>query len=186
MKKSLPIIIVVILLIGGALFLFLRPEMEEDTLPEDQTGQEEIVQDDQMEESLPNIVGTAMETPFLSTLVTALGAGDLVSALSDESAEFTVFAPTNDAFAQIQETVDTLLLEENKADLQNVLQYHVVSGRVMSTDLSDGMELTALNGETLVITIVEGRVLVNDIEVGMADIETSNGVVHVIEGVLVP
>ena len=154
----------------------------------------QVEQDENMEENEPmeveepsmNIVETAVATPSLSTLVAAVQAADLVDALSDENTQLTVFAPTNDAFAAIQDTVDLLLLPENKADLQNVLQYHVVSGKVMSTDLSDGMEVTALNGDTLTITIEDGKVMINDAEVTLADVETSNGVVHVIDTVLVP
>ncbi|KXK26034.1 MAG: Immunogenic protein MPT70 precursor [candidate division WS6 bacterium OLB20] len=133
-----------------------------------------------------NIVETAVATPDLSTLVAAVQAGGLVEALSNESAMLTVFAPTNAAFAEIQSTVDTLLLPENKADLQNVLQYHVVSGEVMSSNLEDGMTVEALNGDTLTITIRDGKVMINNAEVVIADIETSNGVVHVINKVLVP
>ena len=183
MKNSLPIIVVVVAVLLGLVYFFvLRPEPEvvEEEVVDEQTQEVEMV------EPMKNIVETAVETPSLSTLVAAVQAGELVEALSDEMAELTVFAPTNDAFAAIQETVDTLLLPENKEDLQNVLQYHVVSGKVMSTDLSDGMEVTALNGDTLVISIVDGVVMINDAQVVIADVETSNGVVHVIDAVLVP
>ena len=181
-NKSLPILIIVALVIaGGAYWFFMRADTAEEDLADDQAQEMEV----DIEQSM-NIVETAIATESLSTLVAAIQAADLVEALSDESVEFTVFAPTNDAFADIQETVDTLLLPENQADLQNVLQYHVVVGRVMSTDLSDGMEVTALNGDTLVITIEEGRVFVNGAEVVIADVQASNGVVHVIDTVLVP
>lgn len=181
MKNSVPMIaVVIVVLLGLVYFFFLRPETVEEDVVDEQTQEVEV------EESMKNIVETAVETSSLSTLVAAVQAADLVEALSDESAELTVFAPTNEAFAAIQDTVDVLLLPENQADLQNVLQYHVVSGKVMSTDLSDGMEVTALNGDTLVISITDGVVMINGAEVVIADVETSNGVVHVIDTVLVP
>ena len=191
MKNSVPIIaVVIVVLLGLVYFFMLRPEMVEDDvngeLPQEIEFNDEQPQEVEMEESMSNIVETAIDTPTLSTLVAAVQAAELVEALSDENAEFTVFAPTNEAFAAIQDTVDTLLLPENQEDLQNVLQYHVVSGKVMSTDLSDGMEVTALNGDTLVISITDGVVMVNGAEVVIADVETSNGVVHVIDTVLVP
>jgi len=183
MKKALPIILVIAIALGAAYFFFLREEPVED-VTEDQ--EQEVEMDVEIVESSLNIVETAVATPALSTLVAAVQAAELEEVLSDETAEYTVFAPTNDAFAAIQETVDSLLLPENKSDLQNVLQYHVVAGRVMSTDLSDGMEVTALNGDTLVITIEDGKVMINGAEVIIADVETSNGVVHIIDTVLVP
>lgn len=182
MKKILPILLVVAVIAAGAYWLFFMSEDVEDDTP---VAEDQQVEEVEMEESM-NIVETAIATEDLSTLVAAVQAAELVEALSDESAELTVFAPTNDAFAAIQETVDTLLLPENQEDLQDVLLFHVVEGRVMSTDLSDGMEVTALNGDTLVITIEEGRVLINGAEVVIADVVTSNGVVHVIDTVLVP
>ena len=193
-KTSLIIGTVAVIALAVVLFFVFRPMEEAEDVNNDNQVEQEADQNDEtqdmeeeMEEPSMNIVETAIDTPTLSTLVAAVQAGDLVEALSDESAQLTVFAPTNDAFAAIQETVDTLLLPENKEDLQNVLQYHVVSGKVMSSDLSDGMEVTALNGDTLTITISEdGKVMVNDAEVILADVETSNGVVHVIDTVLVP
>ena len=180
MKNLVPILVVVAVLIGAVYFFVLKPQTVEEEMADEQT------QEVEMEGSMKNIVETAIDTPSLSTLVAALQAADLVEALSDENVEFTVFAPTNEAFAAIQDTVDTLLLPENQSDLQNVLQYHVVVGKVMSTDLSDGMEVTALNGDTLVVTIEDGKVMINGAEVVIADVETSNGVVHVIDTVLVP
>ena len=182
MKKILPILLVVAVIAAGAYWLFFMSDAVED---DTSVAEDQQVEEVEMEESM-NIVETAIATESLSTLVAAVQAAELVEALSDESAELTVFAPTNDAFAAIQETVDTLLLPENQEALQDVLLFHVVEGRVMSTDLSDGMQVTALNGDTLVITIEEGRVFINGAEVVIADVVTSNGVVHVIDTVLVP
>ena len=137
------------------------------------------------EEVSMDIVETAIATDALSTLVAAVTAGELVETLQSEG-PFTVFAPTNDAFAAIQDTVNTLLLPENQADLQSVLTYHVVAGNVMAADLSDGMIVTTVQGETLVVSIIDGVVKINDATVVIADVATSNGVVHVIDTVLVP
>jgi uncharacterized surface protein with fasciclin (FAS1) repeats len=140
--------------------------------------------------SFDNIVGTAVATPELSTLVAAVQAGELVAALSDENANYTVFAPVNSAFAAIQSTVDTLLVPENKAQLQNVLQYHVVSSEAFSSELTNGQVIQTLNGENLTISIENGEVFIvansSKAKVVIADVKTSNGVVHVIDTVLVP
>lgn len=132
-----------------------------------------------------NIVETAIATDDLSTLVAAVQAADLVDMLQEDG-PYTVFAPTNAAFANIQDTVDQLLLPENKTTLQGVLAYHVVAGNVMASDLSDGMVVTTAQGQSLMVSIMDGKVMINGAEVVMADVKTSNGVVHVIDTVLVP
>jgi uncharacterized surface protein with fasciclin (FAS1) repeats len=97
-----------------------------------------------------------------------------------------VFAPTDAAFAALPAgTVDELLKPENKAKLAAILTYHVVSGKVMSTDLTNGMTPATVNGETVTIH-TEGGVKVNDSNVATADIDTDNGVIHVIDAVLMP
>ena len=134
-----------------------------------------------------NIVEIAQETEDLSTLVTAVSTAGLVEALSDEDAELTVFAPTNDAFAALPEgTLDDLLKEENRDQLTDILTYHVVDSKVMSGDLKDGQVVTALNGDELTVTIEGDKVMINDAEVVTADVEASNGVVHIIDAVLIP
>lgn len=132
-----------------------------------------------------SIAATAAGTADLSTLVAALTAGELVEVFQAPGS-YTVFAPTNEAFATIQPTVDVLLQAENKDKLQSVLKYHVVSGTFFATDLQDGQELTTLQGELLKVTLKDGKVLIGDAEVVSADVEASNGVVHVIGKVLVP
>ena len=131
------------------------------------------------------IVAAAAATPDLSTLVSALKAADLVSTLEGKG-PFTVFAPTNQAFSDIQPTVDKLLEPANKAELKKVLTYHVVPGTYSSADLKDGQKLKTVEGQDLTVSIKGGTVKVNDATVEKADIETSNGVVHIIDGVLVP
>jgi len=135
--------------------------------------------------SAADIPTTAVENGSFTTLVTALGAADLVDALSAEG-PFTVFAPTDDAFAALPaELVPCLLLPENKDPLTSILTYHVASGSVMSSDLSDGMKVPTLQGEEVTITTTDG-VKVNDANVVIADVETDNGVIHAIDAVIVP
>jgi len=133
-----------------------------------------------------DIVDTAVEAGSFTTLVTALQAAGLDQTLKGEG-PFTVFAPSDDAFAAVpKETLDALLADP-KGALTDVLTYHVVPGKVMSGDLSDGMEATTVNGATLTITVKDdGTVMINDATVTTADIETANGVIHVIDAVLIP
>ena len=131
------------------------------------------------------IAAVASGNADLSTLVAALKAGDLVSTL-EGAGPFTVFAPTNAAFAEIQSTVDTLLKPANKTQLQSVLKYHVVPGTYKAADLKDGQELTTAEGGKLKVTVKDGVVKVNGATVTAADVPASNGVVHVIDAVLVP
>ena len=133
-----------------------------------------------------DIVDLAVETEALSTLVTAVKAAGLVETLKSEG-PFTVFAPTNDAFNALPEGVlDMLLKPENKDKLSAVLTYHVVPGKVMSGDLSDGMKAKTVEGSEATITIIDGKAKVDGAAVAMADITASNGVVHVIDQVILP
>lgn len=133
-----------------------------------------------------DIVALAVNTDFLSTLVAAVKAGELVGVLQGEG-PFTVFAPTNEAFAALPEgTLESLLKPENKEKLVAILTYHVVPGKVMSTDLKNGMKATTVNGADIKIKINDYGVKVNGAKVTAADIEASNGVVHVIDKVILP
>jgi len=132
-----------------------------------------------------DIVDTAVSAGSFTTLVAAVQAAGLVDTLKGDG-PFTVFAPTDDAFAALPEgTVDTLLLPENKDQLIAILTYHVVPGKVMSTDLSDGMEARTVQGDTVTIDLDNG-VMVEEATVVSADIEASNGVIHVIDTVILP
>lgn len=132
-----------------------------------------------------DIVDTAVEAGSFATLVAAVTAAGLVDTLKGEG-PFTVFAPTDDAFAALPEgTVESLLLPENKDQLTAILTYHVVAGKVMSTDLSNDMTATTVQGGDVKI-MTEGGVTVNGANVVTADIETSNGVIHVIDAVILP
>jgi len=130
-----------------------------------------------------DIVDVAVAAGEFTTLTTALEAADLVGTLQGEG-PFTVFAPTDAAFAALPEgTVEGLLADV--PTLRTVLTYHVVEGQVMSGDLSDGMTAVTVNGQPVVIGVGDA-VTVNDATVVSADIEASNGVIHVIDQVLIP
>ncbi|MEX1219198.1 MAG: fasciclin domain-containing protein [Solirubrobacterales bacterium] len=133
-----------------------------------------------------NIVETAQATPDLSTLVKAVVAADLVETLSG-AGPFTVFAPTNEAFEALPPAELARLLEPaNRDELAKILTYHVVAGDILSADLADGQKVKTVEGQDLTITVDGDTVKVNDATVVKVDIETSNGVVHVIDGVLLP
>ena len=132
-----------------------------------------------------DIVDTAKGAGSFETLLAAATAAGLVDTLKGEG-PFTVFAPTDEAFAALPEgTVDSLLLPENKDQLTAILTYHVVPGKVMSGDLTDDMAATTVQGSDVMIDLDNG-VMVQDASVVNADIEASNGVIHVIDKVIMP
>lgn len=132
-----------------------------------------------------NIVELAVGTESLSTLVTAVKAAGLVETLSSEG-PFTVFAPTNEAFDALPAGVlEELLKPENKDKLISVLTYHVIGASVMSGDLKDGMSAATVQGEEVTVDLTDG-VKISGAEVISADIKASNGVVHVINQVILP
>jgi uncharacterized surface protein with fasciclin (FAS1) repeats len=129
-----------------------------------------------------DIPTTATNAGGFETLVAALGAADLVTALAEPNGPFTVFAPNDDAFAALPDGLVTCLLQpENKDALTSILTYHVVEGAVLSTDLEDGMMPATLNGETLSIDLSDGVTVNGNTTVISADIVASNGVIHVID-----
>ncbi len=134
----------------------------------------------------PDIVATAVKAGSFKTLAAALTAADLVEALQGRG-PFTVLAPSDDAFAKLPAgTVESLLKPENKARLQAILKYHVISGRVPARQVA-GLESTkTLSGAEVKISVVDGQLKVNDSKVVKTDIDTSNGVIHVIDTVLLP
>lgn len=132
------------------------------------------------------IVETAIGASDLSTLVAAVKQGQLVETLSGKG-PFTVFAPINSAFAKLPaETVAELLKDENRADLQAILTYHVVPGKVMAADVVKLKEAKTANGASVKIRVENGKVFVNDAQVIKTDISCSNGVVHLIDSVILP
>jgi uncharacterized surface protein with fasciclin (FAS1) repeats len=143
-----------------------------------QAGSHDQAQDD--------IVDTAVAAGQFETLVAAVQAAGLVETLKSEG-PFTVFAPTDDAFAALPEgTVETLLEPENLEQLQAILTYHVVPGKIMAEDAMAADSATTVQGQDITITTMDGSVKINDANVIQADIDTSNGVIHVIDSVLMP
>ena len=132
-----------------------------------------------------DIVATAKSTGTFNTLVAALDAADKTEMLQ-EKGPYTVFAPTDDAFKKLPKgTVENLLKPENKAKLGALLAYHVMEGKVMAADVKT-MKAPTANGASLNVKVNGGKVMVNDAKVVKADVKASNGVIHVIDTVLMP
>ena len=134
-----------------------------------------------------NIVETAAGNPAFSTLVTALSAANLTSALGS-TGPFTVFAPSNDAFAKLPEgTVEDMVLPANKAKLTAILKLHVMAGKHMASEFTDKIsEIATLGGEKVTVTGKDGSVHVGKAKVSSSDLSASNGVIHVIDTVMMP
>ncbi len=133
-----------------------------------------------------NIVDVAVEAGSFGTLAAALEAAGLVETLQGEG-PFTVFAPTDDAFAKLPEgTVESLLMPENKDQLTAILTYHVVAGSVMAEQVVSLDEAQTVNGQSVSISVDGATVMVDDANVVSTDIMASNGVIHVIDSVILP
>jgi uncharacterized surface protein with fasciclin (FAS1) repeats len=133
-----------------------------------------------------DIVDTAISAGQFKMLAAALSAADLVETLKG-TGPFTVFAPTDEAFAALpQDTVANLLKPENKAQLTAILTYHVVPGKVAASDVAKLKEAQTVNGKAVAIAVNGGTVTVNDAKVTSADISASNGIIHVIDKVILP
>ena len=134
----------------------------------------------------PDIVDIAASNDDFSTLVAAVSAAGLVDTLKGDG-PFTVFAPTNAAFEKLPAgTVESLLEPDNKDTLTSILTYHVVAGKVMAEDVVTLSSATTVNGKDVHIRVKDGSVYINKSKVVMTDIEASNGVIHVIDTVLLP
>jgi uncharacterized surface protein with fasciclin (FAS1) repeats len=133
-----------------------------------------------------DIVDTAVAAGQFKTLAAALQAADLVDTLKG-AGPFTVFAPTDEAFAKLPAgTVENLLKPENKQKLTAILTYHVVPGAVMADQVTKLTEAKTVNGAAVKVSARDGKVMINDAGVTTPDIEASNGVIHVIDSVLLP
>ena len=133
-----------------------------------------------------DIVDIASGAGSFNTLVAALQAADLVDVLRGDG-PFTVFAPTDDAFAALPAgTVESLLLPENKAQLVSILTYHVVAGRVPAADVVGLSSAATVQGSSVTITVADGGVKVDAANVVQTDIEASNGIIHVLDAVILP
>jgi transforming growth factor-beta-induced protein len=147
-------------------------------------GNDAAPADTEVAAEVGTIVDVAVANGSFDTLVAAVTAADLVETLSSPG-PFTVFAPTDDAFAALPAgLVDALLLPENKATLAKILTYHVVSGEVMAADVTDG-DVATVEGQTIALSTADG-VTVNGANVIIADVPASNGVIHAIDAVLLP
>ena len=153
------------------------------TEPQQKTTGQSGVQDDM---SQKNVVQIAIGSKDHTTLVAAVKAAELVDALSN-AGPFTVFAPTNAAFDKLPAgTVDGLLKPEKKDELTDILQYHVSVGVYKAESLQDGQVLGQVNGGNITISKKDGKIMVNGTATVIASIPASNGIVHVIDGVLLP
>lgn len=143
--------------------------------------------DDEDEGTTPekNITQIVIDDPNFSSLEAALIQADLVSVFQGNT-EYTVFAPTNAAFDALLSALGVTLADVSKEQLTAILTYHVVAGEAKSSSLSNGQSLTTLNTGTLAVSINGGTVKINNATVTQADVDASNGVIHVIDQVLVP
>jgi transforming growth factor-beta-induced protein len=141
---------------------------------------------DNMAHHTQDIVDTAVGAGSFNTLVAAVKAADLVDTLKGEG-PFTVFAPTDEAFGKLPAgTLEDLLKPENKGKLQAILTYHVVPGKVMAKDVVTLTEAKTVNGQSVAISVVSGEVMVDNAKVVQTDIDCTNGVIHVIDSVILP
>lgn len=188
-SKSIIIAAVAILAIGGGVIWAMSRNDNDKDNKKTNTSQTDSATQDSNTATPKDIVGLAIDTSDLSTLVSAVKAAGLVETLQSEG-PYTVLAPTNAAFSALPSgTLDTLLKPENVDQLKSILTYHVISGKVMSSDLTDGQEVTTVQGAILTVKIMDGKVYFVDTqggeaEVVQADVGASNGVVHVIDAVL--
>lgn len=193
MRKSLLAgIAVAALALSGCAAATEEPVDEVEEVEEVEVEETETTDDTMMEEEEPaveegpgTIVDVAVDNGSFTTLVAAVQAADLVDTLSGDG-PFTVFAPTDEAFAALPEgLLDALLLPENVEVLTQILTYHVVSGAVFAADVATG-DVATVEGSTIALEVVDGGVTVNGANVVTADVEASNGVIHVIDQVIVP
>jgi uncharacterized surface protein with fasciclin (FAS1) repeats len=172
----------------------MRMEREKDSLMKVEADNQAMMA--QMEAN--SIAAKAMGNAELSTLVSALQAADMAQTLKGEG-DYTVFAPTNDAFSKVQKaTLENLMKPENKEQLQKLLQYHVLQGKMNAADVmgkikdaGGKLDVTTMNGEVLTLSEKNGKVMIKDVKgntatVTSADMDASNGVVHTIDKVLMP
>ncbi len=145
-------------------------------------GQENVKDDD----SQKDVVKVAMGSKDHTTLVAALKQAELVTSLSN-AGPFTVFAPTNEAFDKLPKgTVDGLMKDDKKEDLQNVLQYHVFMSALTPESFTDGVVLGMVNGDNVTVTVKDGKTMLNNSATIIGTVPASNGVIYVIDGVLLP
>ncbi len=146
-------------------------------------GGQEKVKDD---ESAKDVVKVALASKDHTTLVSALQAADLVTSLSN-AGPFTVFAPTNEAFAKLpQGVLDGLLKKERREDLRNILQYHVTLSALKEDQFHDGQVLGMVNGDNVTLSVKDGKIILNNTVHVLQSVAASNGMVYITDGVLLP
>ena len=178
MKKALVLSVVLAVLIAACAAPAAVQEPE--PMPAEPMQEPEPVQE------LPkDIVDVAVEAGSFQTLVAAVQAAGLEEALRGEG-PFTVFAPSDEAFAKLPEGTVEALLEDPQGALSRILLYHVIPGKVMAADVSDGLKAETLRGAEVSFSVMDGKVMINDAEIVATDIEASNGVIHVIDSVILP
>lgn len=184
MKKSLNIFFVLsAILIGSCNGTNAKADQPATASESVLGGGQGSVQDD---ESAKDIVKIAVGSADHTTLVAAIKQADLVNSLSN-AGPFTVFAPTNAAFDKIpKETLINLMKDENKGQLQNILQYHVYIGSLKTDMMHDGQTLNQVNGGNIMLTKKDGKLMINNSATVIASIPATNGIIHVIDAVLLP
>ena len=184
--KNYKLFIVFILIVGFFACKNIATEptnTEPAAQPETTVGGQESVQDN---ESAKDVVKVAVSSKDHTTLVAALKQAELVTALSN-AGPFTVFAPTNAAFDKVPKaTLDELMTDAKKEDLQNILQYHVTLSALKAESFTEGQVLGMVNGDNVTVSIKDGKVWLNNTAMVVASVPASNGIVHVIDGVLLP
>jgi uncharacterized surface protein with fasciclin (FAS1) repeats len=189
MNKNVGIIVGIIAVVVAGFVAFAMMNNDGDDTANNSTNSQQNKDSEMAATEAQDIVTLASGTESLSTLVAAVKAAGLVETLQGDG-PFTVLAPTNDAFAKLPAgTVESLLLPENKDALTGILTYHVIPSKVVAADLTNGQKVTTVQGAELTVEITDGKVYFVDAKGGKAmvttpDVTASNGVVHIIDSVL--
>jgi len=191
MNKNLIIVLIIVVVLIAGFLMLKKPEANKSQVEAPQTStvptEQGVMVGGAMMLPSRDIVDNAVLANNVTTVVTAVKAAGLVDTLKSVG-PFTVFAPTNEAFAKLPAgTVETLLKPENKAKLTSILTYHVVAGRYTSETLMDGQKLKTVNGQEITINKKDGKIWINGsamVETG--DVISTNGVTHIINSVLMP
>ena len=185
-RRPTAVIAALVAVLALALFVSACGDDDESESASGDSAATETASAPEQEAAGDDIVVVAQGEESLSTLVKAVGAARLAETLQGPG-PFTVFAPTNDAFAALgAQQVETLLEPANRDQLAEILTYHVVPGELTADELSDGQKLKTVQGQSLTVSISGDTVMIDDAMVVMPDVPAANGVVHVIDGVLTP
>jgi uncharacterized surface protein with fasciclin (FAS1) repeats len=185
MKKVFQMVVIVAL--TGLLFACNNNSVETKAAASSETANASAGQANVKDDaSMKDIVKIAIGSPDHTTLVKALQQAELVDVLANPG-PFTVFAPTNAAFDKLPKgTLDDLMKADKKTDLQNILQYHVTTSALKADFFQNGQTIGMVNGDNITVNVKDGKVILNNSATIVASIQASNGMVHVIDGVLLP